>query len=109
MKAAAFRCMPGSSRCRLTQRNGGDPPPLLRGHYTHFTLLRGGPPLSGASVLSASRLEPLGPDVSATLTTVAFDHSRSRWLGISDLIAEPEGPSFISSTVAHPRVDRRCS
>ena len=36
MKAAAFRCMPGSSRCRLTQRNGGDPPPLLRGHYTHF-------------------------------------------------------------------------
>ena len=50
-----------------------------------------------------------GPDVSATLTTVAFDHSRSRWLGISDLIAEPEGPSFISSTVAQRRVDRRCS
>jgi hypothetical protein len=50
-----------------------------------------------------------GPDFSATLTTMAFDHSRSRWLGISDLIAEPEGPSFISSTVAHPRVDRRCS
>jgi len=40
---------------------------------------------------------------------VAFDHSRSRWLGINDLIAEPEGPSFISSTVARRRVDRRCS
>jgi hypothetical protein len=50
-----------------------------------------------------------GPDVSATLTTVAFDHSRSRWLGISDLIAEPEGPSFISSTVAQRRVDQQCS
>jgi hypothetical protein len=46
---------------------------------------------------------------SATLTTVAFDHSRSRWLGIGDLIAEPKGPSFISSTVAQRRLDRRCS
>src|SRR5262245_60255418 len=49
------------------------------------------------------------PGVSATLTTTAFDHSRSRWLGIGDLITEPEGPSFISSTVAHRRLDRRCS
>jgi hypothetical protein len=49
------------------------------------------------------------PDVSATLTTTAFDRSNSRWLGISDLIAEPEGPSFISRTVAHRRLDRRCS
>jgi hypothetical protein len=24
---------------------------------------------------------------------MAFDRSRSRWLGISDLIAEPNGPS----------------
>jgi hypothetical protein len=40
---------------------------------------------------------------------VAFDHSRSRWLGINDLIAEPEGRSFISSTVTPRRVDRRCS
>jgi hypothetical protein len=23
---------------------------------------------------------------------MAFDHSRSRWLGIGDVIAEPEGP-----------------
>jgi len=43
------------------------------------------------------------------LTTVAFDQSSLRWLGIGDLIAEPEGPSFISRTVAHRRVDRRCS
>jgi hypothetical protein len=49
------------------------------------------------------------PDVSATLTTTAFDRSSSRWLGISDLIAEPEGPSFISRTVARSRVDRRRS
>ena len=39
------------------------------------------------------------PNVSATLTTMAFDHSHSRWFGIGYLIAEPEGPSFISSTV----------
>jgi hypothetical protein len=49
------------------------------------------------------------PDVSATLTTMAFDRSSLRWLGISDLIAEPKGPSFISRTVTHRRLDRRCS
>jgi hypothetical protein len=32
-----------------------------------------------------------------------------QWLGISDLITEPEGPSFISRTVARNRVDRRRS
>src|ERR1700686_3830562 len=41
--------------------NGDDPPPLLHGHYPASSLLRGSPPLSGASVLSASRLEPLAP------------------------------------------------
>jgi hypothetical protein len=30
----------------------------------------------------------------------------SRWLGISDLIAEPEGPTFISYKVARCRLDR---
>jgi len=39
--------------------NGDDPPPSLRGHYPASSLLRGSPPLSGASVLSASQLEPL--------------------------------------------------
>jgi hypothetical protein len=48
-------------------------------------------------------------DFSATFTTIAFDDSSSRWLGISDLIADLEGPSFISHTVAHRRMDRRYS
>jgi hypothetical protein len=51
----------------------------------------------------------LGPDFSATLTTTAFGRSSLRWFGISDLIAESEGPSFISGTVTQRRVDRRYS
>src|SRR5476649_2073824 len=35
-----------------------------------------------------------------------FDQSGLRWLGISDLIAEPEGPTFISYKVARSRLDR---
>ncbi len=46
------------------------------------------------------------PDFSAALTTMAFDQSGLRWLGISDLIAEPEGPTFISCKVARSRLDR---
>src|SRR5712692_7450127 len=42
------------------------------------------------------------PDFSATFTTIAFDDSSLQWLGINDLIAEPEGPSFISRTVTQP-------
>ena len=38
--------------------------------------------------------------------SVAFDQSGPRWLGISDLIAEPEGPPFISYKVARSRLDR---
>src|SRR5271163_1890187 len=45
------------------------------------------------------------PGASAALTTVAFDQSGPRWLGISDLIAEPEGPTFISYKVARSRLD----
>ena len=37
---------------------------------------------------------------------MAFDQSGLRWLGISDLIAEPEGPAFISYKVARSRLDR---
>ena len=37
---------------------------------------------------------------------MAFDQSGPRWLGISDLIAEPEGPPFISYKVARSRLDR---
>src|SRR3984893_6239356 len=43
---------------------------------------------------------------SAALTTVAFDQSGPRRLGISDPIAEPEGPTFISYKVARRRLDR---
>jgi hypothetical protein len=46
------------------------------------------------------------PDVSAALTTVAFDQSGPRWLGISDLITEPEGPTFISHKVSHSLLNR---
>ena len=46
------------------------------------------------------------PDVSAALTTVAFDQSVLRWLGISVLIAESEGPAFISYKVARSRLNR---
>jgi len=49
------------------------------------------------------------PGVSATLTTTAFDRSSLRWLGISDLIAEPEGPTSISHKVARRRMDGRRS
>jgi hypothetical protein len=37
---------------------------------------------------------------------VAFDQSGPRWLGISDLITEPEGPTFISHKVVRCRLDR---
>jgi hypothetical protein len=39
------------------------------------------------------------PDFSATFTTIAFDDSSLQWFGIGDVIAEPEGPSFISRLV----------
>ena len=37
---------------------------------------------------------------------MVFDQSGPRWLGISDLIAEPEGPTFISYKLARSRLDR---
>ena len=37
---------------------------------------------------------------------MAFDQSGPRRLGISDLIAEPEGPTFISYKVARSRLDQ---
>src|SRR5215467_13195422 len=41
--------------------SGDDLPPSLHEHYPASSLLRGSASLSGASVLSASRLEPLAP------------------------------------------------
>jgi hypothetical protein len=43
-------------------------------------------------MLRLSRRQPIG----------SFDDSSLQWLGISDLIAEPEGPTFISRTVTQP-------
>jgi hypothetical protein len=45
----------------FARANGDGPLPSLHGHYPASSLLRGSPPLSGASVLSASQLEPLVP------------------------------------------------
>jgi hypothetical protein len=45
----------GSSCCQLTRSQLGDRLPSLHGHYPASSLLRSRPPLSGASVLSASR------------------------------------------------------
>jgi len=56
----------------------------------------------------SARGEGSCPGVSATLATAAFDRSSLRWLEIN-LIAELEGPSFISRTVAPCRVDGQCS
>jgi hypothetical protein len=89
----------------------GHPPSLSRRNVHPAVLTSPNPISTLQKQFACARLSRscLRPDVSATLTTVAFDHNRSRWLGISDLIAEPKGPSFISSTVARRRVDRRCS
>ena len=82
-------------------RKMGQPPVLTSSNpistlHRRFTCVR----------LSQSYLPESCSGFSATFTTMAFDHSSLRWLGISGLIAEPEGPPFISHTVAHPRVDR---
>ena len=54
------------------------------------------------------RFSPAGATVPARIIVPAFpqrsplwlfDHSSSRWLGISSLVAEPEGPPFISYIV----------
>jgi hypothetical protein len=55
-KAAAFHWSSGSSRCRLTRANGDSPLPSLHGHYPASPLLWSSPNLTGASVLSASRI-----------------------------------------------------
>ena len=80
-------------------------PPVLTSPNPLSTLLQ----RFACARLSRPCLPESCPGVPATLTTTAFDRSSSRWLGISDLIAEPEGPSFISCTVAHRRLDRRYS
>jgi putative ABC transport system substrate-binding protein len=68
-------------------------------------------------VMLANNYDPIARGYVASLSRpagqitvdAAFGHSSLRWLGISDLIAEPEGPSFISRTVTYRRLDRRYS
>src|SRR5207247_7135893 len=43
-------------------------------------------------IRTSSELIPGNGSAPATLTTTAFARSSLRWLGIDDLIAEPEGP-----------------
>src|SRR5271170_1872203 len=49
----------GWTQHRLTRFNVDGLLPSLHGHYPASSLVRSSPPLAGASVLSASRLEPL--------------------------------------------------
>jgi hypothetical protein len=51
----------GSSRCNPVGPSSTAMTRPLHGHYPASSLQRGNPPLSGASVLSASRLESLAP------------------------------------------------
>src|SRR5262249_60777399 len=43
-----------------------------------------------------------GPIFIAARLIESFDRRSTRWLGISDLIAEPEGPTLISGSYAAP-------
>ncbi len=54
MKAAAFQYYQAHPGARWPGFLSGDPPPSLRGHYTASSLIRGSPPLTNASILSAS-------------------------------------------------------
>jgi hypothetical protein len=90
----------------------GHPPSLSR-RKGHPTVLTSPNPLStlqkqfACARLSQSYLSKSFPTFpQRSPPSVAFDHSSLRWLGINDLIAEPEGPSFISRTVARRRLDR---
>src|SRR6266436_9648275 len=80
-------------------------PPVLTSPNPLSTL----PQRFACARLSQSCLPESCSDFSATFTTIAFDDSSLRWLGDQHLIADLEGPSFISRTVTHRRVDRRYS
>src|SRR5882762_10765496 len=88
--------------------NGDDLPPLLHGHYPASSLLRGSPPLSGASVLSASRLEPLAPFPLAS--PARFSRSiqepgrDSRHLHAGCRLGSLRHPPSLSRRTGHPSV-----
>src|SRR5262245_26630067 len=112
----------GFLRCRLTRAKWRWPAPFAPRALPRSPLLRSSPPLAGASVLSASRLEPLVPfplPSPARFSRSAREpsrgsrrqHSPPRLLtaaacsglrSAQDWIADLEGPS---RTVAHRGLD----
>jgi hypothetical protein len=60
--------------------------------------------MSRADFLNGKKGEPI--TLAGHLRLPKTGPGSLRWLGISDMIAEPEGPSFISRTVAHRHLDR---
>ena len=57
--------MSGSSRCRLTRPNVGDPLPSLHGHYTRFIAGREG--VSRSYFTRLLRLSYLAPDITRAI------------------------------------------
>ena len=65
----------------------------LHGHYPASSLLQGSPPLSGASVLSASRLEPSCAFSLSIAGQVLTFHTRARLSFAPPTCRMPLGPS----------------
>ena len=90
----------------MGQLRHSDCAPLTSGLHRLADNLRPAEPVANLIAETRPPRAKYRPDVSATLTTVAFDQSGPRWLGINDLIAEPEGPTFSSYKVAGTRLNR---
>jgi hypothetical protein len=83
-----------------------DPPPSLHDHYSHFVATTEQSDTSSTvrlrsplSTVPAGIIVPAFPQ----LTTVALTKAARGGLGSATLIAEPEGPTFISYKVARSR------
>jgi hypothetical protein len=87
-----------------------DPLPSLHDHYSRFlATTEQSAPLRriGTFGLAVGAAWAFSLGIAGqVLTSMAFDQSGPRWLGISDLIAEPEGPTFISYKVARSLLNR---
>ena len=96
--------------CRAAERAG-----LMFGQAPEAAFTRASPRVQYWRQFDSTRQETAAlPGPSSRLFSDAhyhgfWDRSSSRCLGISYLITEPEEPSFISSTAAHYRFDRRYS
>src|SRR5215211_1422481 len=78
-----FGSLTGSSHPRVVDHrtNPDSPPPLLGPHYQASSLLRGGPPLSPASLLSPSWFPPLGGLALASRVTTSSHERPDRYRG----------------------------